>query len=197
MSEPLLNVMKVMLLAGLYLFFVRVLLSVFNELRDPRTVARGHRSSSSSGETAAAAPTPTLRSTPPNVGRGVAEPIRASRPPSTPGAGGPRIATLPVVEAASQHTGRLVVTQPAERAGVTYALGDEITIGRAPTNGIPLDDTYVSTVHARIFKTNGQYFIEDLASRNGTLLNGQTMHATTVLAAGDHLTFGATTLEFG
>ena len=37
MSEPLLNVMKIMLLASLYLFFVRVLWSVYNELRDPRT----------------------------------------------------------------------------------------------------------------------------------------------------------------
>jgi len=92
--------------------------------------------------------------------------------------------------------GQLRVIEPLHLAGGSYRLGPEITMGRAITNGIPLDDTYVSTVHARIFQTNGTYFIEDLASRNGSTLNGQAIVATTALVPGDRLQVGATTMEF-
>jgi pSer/pThr/pTyr-binding forkhead associated (FHA) protein len=54
----------------------------------------------------------------------------------------------------------------------------------------------MSTVHARIFDTNGTYFIEDLASRNGSTLNGQAIVVTTALVPGDVLQFGGTTMEF-
>ena len=92
--------------------------------------------------------------------------------------------------------GQLTVIDPAKLAGHRYTLGREITLGRAGTNGVILDDTYVSTVHARIFHTNGTYFVEDLASRNGSMLNGQAIIATTALMPGDRLTVGATTMEF-
>jgi len=81
-------------------------------------------------------------------------------------------------------------------SGMTFQLGSEITLGRANTNGIVLNDTYVSTVHARIFSTNGTYFIEDLASRNGSTLNGQAIVATTALVPGDVLQLGGSTMEF-
>lgn len=92
--------------------------------------------------------------------------------------------------------GQLRIIEPFHLAGTAYQLGGEITLGRANTNGIPLDDTYVSTVHARIFRTNGTFFIEDLASRNGSTLNGQAVVATTALVPGDRLQLGGTTMEF-
>lgn len=49
----------------------------------------------------------------------------------------------------------------------------EITIGRSDGNIIKLTDNYVSKSHARIFKENDNYFIEDLKSSNGTFVNGQ------------------------
>lgn len=171
MSEPLLNVMKVMLLAGLYLFFVRVLWSVFSELRDPRTVARKRREAEANTRTTA----------------------RRSVAPGPPAHAG-RAAAMATV--APSAVGQLRVIEPAKMAGSTYNLGHEITIGRAPTNGIMIDDTYVSTVHARIWLTHGNYFIEDLASRNGSMLNGQSVVATTALVPGDRLQFGATAMEF-
>ncbi len=169
-SEPLLNVMKVMLLAGLYLFFVRVLWSVFSELRDPRTVARRRRDLDAPADAST---------------RTTARRAAAHAPPAHAGA---------VVTATA--LGRLRVLEPANIAGATYQLGQQITLGRAPTNGIILDDTYVSTVHARIFLTNGTYFIEDLASRNGSTLNGRAIVATTALVPGDRLQVGATAMEF-
>lgn len=171
--------MKIMLLAGLYLFFVRVLWSVYSELRDPRSVVRKQRRAAEAGGAAAGSARTTAR-------RQVGSPA----PPVHAG----RAAAMAVVAPAA--TGQLRVVEPVEHAGYTFQLGREITLGRAPTNGIVLDDTYVSTVHARIFLTNGQYFIEDLASRNGSTLNGQAIVATTALVPGDRLQLGATAMEF-
>ena len=170
MSEPLLNVMKIMLLAGLYLFFVRVLWSVFSELRDPRTLARKRRDLD---PVAASARTTSRR---------VAAP---SRP-----ANAVQAAALAVVT--PQAIGQLRFPD----TGAVVPLGSQITLGRANTNGVVLNDTYVSTVHARIFLTNGTYFVEDLSSRNGSTLNGQAIVATTALVPGDVLQFGATSMEF-
>ena len=182
MSEPLLNVMKVMLLAGLYLFFVRVLWSVFSELRDPRTVARKRAKAAGSSTSATRATTRRAASAAPQA------PSQPGYAPATePAHGGVAVAAA---------RGQLVIIEPAQLAGTGYTLGREITLGRANTNGIVLNDTYVSTVHARIFHTNGTYFIEDLASRNGSSLNEQALVATTALVPGDRVQLGGVTMEF-
>lgn len=184
-SEPLLNVMKIMLLCGLYLFFLRVLWSVFSELRDPRTVARKRnqrRKGAAQPRAGSAAPVASVAQAAPVV------PAAASVY-ATAGAPAP-------MAAAPRAAGQLMVIDPPELAGHRYPLGNEITLGRAHTNGIVLDDTYVSTVHARIFLTNGTYFVEDLASRNGSMINDRQLVATTALAPGDRLQLGATAMEF-
>ena len=88
--------------------------------------------------------------------------------------------------------------EPEHRAGLTWALGNEITLGRGDTCGVHLDDTYVSTIHARIFNTKGTFMVEDLDSRNGTLLNGLPLAPATATAMqpGDRLQIGTTVLEF-
>lgn len=180
--------MKIMLLAGLYLFFVRVLWSVFSELRDPRSVARKRREADAAVATAVAASTPritdnidvTARATTPHG----SEPLAVANPGTA--------AAIAVATPAA--LGQLRMIEPA--TGAMFPLGSDITIGRAASNGIVLDDSYVSTVHARIFFANGTYVVEDLASRNGCTLNGEAIVATTALVPGDRLQVGATTLEF-
>ena len=56
----------------------------------------------------------------------------------------------------------------------------------------------MSGVHARVFNAAGTFMVEDLDSRNGTLLNGTPLDpgSATALSPGDHLQFGATVLEF-
>ncbi len=177
MSEPLLNVMKIMVLAGLYLFFVRVLWSVYNELRDPRTRVQP-RAEPVPPVTNAAAPnmrTTTRRGGP--AAAAVAAPVASNAP----------VAVL---------IGQLMVLEPPENVGLTWALGNEITIGRAATCGLHIDDTYVSSVHARIFNRTGVFVIEDLDSRNGTVLNGNQLTTATELRPGDRIQFGTTLLEF-
>ena len=91
---------------------------------------------------------------------------------------------------------RLRLLEPAGRKGEVWAIPDEVTVGRGGGCGIVLaDDTYVSTLHARLFQQNGEIFVEDLGSTNGTFLNGQPVTAATRIKRGDHVQFGQTVAE--
>jgi two-component system cell cycle response regulator len=47
------------------------------------------------------------------------------------------------------------------------------SMGRHPTNQLPIDDDSISRFHARFVLENGEYFVEDLGSRNGTFIQGK------------------------
>lgn len=47
----------------------------------------------------------------------------------------------------------------------------EYVLGRYPSNDIVIPDPYVSRRHARIFVKDNDWFIEDLDSTNGTIVN--------------------------
>jgi pSer/pThr/pTyr-binding forkhead associated (FHA) protein len=91
--------------------------------------------------------------------------------------------------------GQLVVVKPPEQAGVGYSLADELTVGRAPGCQVRLDDTFVSQLHARVFRREGKYLVEDLGSTNGTYLNERKVAGPMTMAAGDHLQIGSIVLE--
>ncbi len=91
---------------------------------------------------------------------------------------------------------RLRILEPASHEGELYPLGEEITVGRGGGCGIVLpDDSYVSTVHARLFRRGNEVFVEDLGSRNGTFLNGDPVSTATRLRRGDRVQFGETVAE--
>jgi hypothetical protein len=79
--------------------------------------------------------------------------------------------------------------------GHTYSLRPVLSIGRATTSSIVLDDEFVSNEHALITRKNGSWWLEDLSSRNGTLLNDLPLTTNTVVASGDTITIGQTTLK--
>ncbi len=111
-------------------------------------------------------------------------------------AGGPRPPAPAVPVARPQPVGHLSVVAPPERAGHRYRLGDELTVGRAPGCGIALDgDTFVSQMHARVFRRDSEYYVEDLGSTNGTFLNDHKVAAPVALRPGDRLQVGRTVLE--
>ncbi len=56
---------------------------------------------------------------------------------------------------------------------ITHELiGDVITIGRAPSNDVVIDDPTVSAQHAVLTKLPSGYRLKDLGSSNGTQING-------------------------
>lgn len=66
------------------------------------------------------------------------------------------------------------------------------TIGRDSKNYITLDDDYASSKHALISWNGEQWILEDLNSRNGTLLNDLPLERQTVIVSGDVVSIGRT-----
>jgi pSer/pThr/pTyr-binding forkhead associated (FHA) protein len=98
--------------------------------------------------------------------------------------------------APARSTLRLRILEPAGRRGETHAIDRELTVGRGAGCAIVLgDDTYVSQLHARLFQQNGEGYIEDLGSTNGTYVNGKTITGATRLRRGDQVQFGQTVAE--
>jgi len=155
--EQLLTVLKLCLLALLYLFFLRVLRAVWTEVNPPEAAVAADR-----GQVAVAAPTK----------------ARTAR--------GRRKQAVPT---------RLVVVEPPARAGLEFALGPDLTVGRAPGCSLVFDEQYVSQVHSRIFVRDGSVFAEDLGSTNGTWVNGARAVGQMPARLGDRIQVGNVVLE--
>ena len=78
----------------------------------------------------------------------------------------------------------------------TYRFGRRILVGRAPSADLRLDDPRVSRLHARIEMRDDGVFVEDLGSRNGTTVDGQTVSEPRLLAVDDEVTVGSAALVF-
>ena len=99
---------------------------------------------------------------------------------------------------ATRPSGRLKVVEPAGQRGQVVELTTELTLGRSPTCGVPLeDDAFASSLHARVFPLDGELWVEDLGSTNGTYLNDERLAAPTRLRRGDRVRVGRTVLEVG
>ena len=71
------------------------------------------------------------------------------------------------------------------------------TIGRNDDNNFVLTDRWISRNHAMLqCMENGEYYLIDLGSRNGSFVNGRRVSIPVTLAHGDNITFGQTELEF-
>lgn len=110
--------------------------------------------------------------------------------PRTPGlADAPRGPRLTVI--ASGETGL--------PEGRHYPLGSITTLGRDLANDITIADTFASSRHARIEQREGRFWLEDLGSTNGTLLNGATLapYDPVPLDPGDVIAIGQTRFKVG
>lgn len=72
---------------------------------------------------------------------------------------------------------------------------DTTSLGRIGTNDIRLLDEMVSGHHAKVICFQSNYFIEDIASTNGTFVNGKRIRKC-VLKDGDKVSFGPYKLMF-
>jgi len=72
---------------------------------------------------------------------------------------------------------------------------DSVVVGRSSDAEIAVPDRAMSRRHARLFRSGDRWYVEDLGSRNGTVLDGRRIESPTVLAAGSILRVGATTIN--
>lgn len=94
--------------------------------------------------------------------------------------------------------GRLrIIANEAELPVVntTYVLLPITSIGRAASNTIVLPDGYASAEHALIIRRQGQWWLEDQGSRNGTLLNDAPVQTSAIISVGDVIAVGGTHLK--
>jgi hypothetical protein len=71
-----------------------------------------------------------------------------------------------------------------------------LSIGRSKEADIRIDDRYASSLHARVFSREGRFFVEDMNSTNGTLLNGATLQGEAELIDRDTVQIGDTIFRF-
>jgi pSer/pThr/pTyr-binding forkhead associated (FHA) protein len=83
------------------------------------------------------------------------------------------------------------------KAGEDFALDEgEYVIGRSTDNLICIPDTSVSRRHVMVRKEGSVWYVRDLGSGNGTLVNGEPISDEMTLSHGDVLTLGDTELTF-
>jgi len=91
--------------------------------------------------------------------------------------------------------GKLIVTPAGGEAREMYINRDNYVIGRDDGCSLILDDDSASRFHARLTEVGDGLCVEDLGSKNGTLLNGVAVRSAR-LNSGDELVIGDTLLVF-
>jgi len=90
---------------------------------------------------------------------------------------------------------RLTVCE-GPNVGRIYEFRDECTLGRSLEANVRLQDTAVSRKHAKITRKVRGYFLQDLRSGNGTVLNGVLIRSEVQLKPNDRIKLGHIILQF-
>lgn len=85
---------------------------------------------------------------------------------------------------------KLVISDDEGKTMVIPLTRDELTIGRKDGNSIRLTERNVSRRHARIVKRAEGFFLEDLASYNGIVINGARLADPKPMRGGDQILIG-------
>lgn len=83
-----------------------------------------------------------------------------------------------------------------DQLGKRYVIESETTIGRSHLNSLVIDGDSVSRRHARLFWLDGNCYIDDVGSTNGTFVNEAKAERATLLAHGDLLKIGTTIFKY-
>ena len=174
MSEQSLVLLRLCLLALVYLVFLRVLRAVWVELRAEQglTVSRVARGARFARGAKGAEAT--------NRARGAA----SGEAPSGEAPSREAPSREAITRRSAQRASELLLVAPTALAGRKFLLSAETTLGRAPGCGVQIDDVRVSKLHARLFFDDGAWYLEDLGSTNGTQLDGEAVVGPTRIKRG-------------
>jgi predicted component of type VI protein secretion system len=93
----------------------------------------------------------------------------------------------------SVEVGRLVVVASASGeppAGAVFSLDAVNTLGRDVNNAIVIEDQFASAAHCILTFRGRAWYVEDLASTNGTYVNAVPVQGTASVGYGDELQIG-------
>jgi sigma-B regulation protein RsbU (phosphoserine phosphatase) len=90
---------------------------------------------------------------------------------------------------------RLHVQCPSQGEFERVVSGDSLVVGRSSRSDLPVNDPFLSRQHARLFRIGEEWYVEDLGSRNTTLLNHRPVANTARLAQGDVLRLSETEIR--
>ncbi len=77
-----------------------------------------------------------------------------------------------------------------------YMIYGKATIGRDKSCDIVLREKYISGRHVSIWYEKGEWYLEDLGSRNGTIINGQRIRHRVILDPQDEIMLGELKFKF-
>jgi hypothetical protein len=109
---------------------------------------------------------------------------------------------------AAPETGRRAGGRSAPDAWLVVETGDNLdpgsrfdlfggaTLGRSADADIVFRDSYASGLHARVYARADRYFIEDMNSTNGTLLDGAPVIGEVEIPDGAKIAIGDTSFRF-
>jgi hypothetical protein len=104
----------------------------------------------------------------------------------------------PVEAEAAVSLGQLLVVEPGRSglaAGVALPLQTISPIGRRLSNVVVVDDDFVSAEHALLSWRDGRWWLSDVASTNGTFLNGEEVVEPAPVTLGDIIEVGRVKLK--
>ena len=89
-----------------------------------------------------------------------------------------------------------VIAAMGYEPGDDFDVNDGITLGRAASSEVTVDDPFASAAHARIFPRGDFMYIEDMGSTNGTFLNGRQLRKPEQLKVADVIRIGDTEYRY-
>jgi pSer/pThr/pTyr-binding forkhead associated (FHA) protein len=120
---------------------------------------------------------------------------RAAARPRPPAPATPSAPAAALPRRTRRDPSHLLVTE-GPLQGTTIALAQaSVLIGRSPESTLVLDDDYASGKHARIYPQDGDWWVEDLGSTNGTFAGQTRVTEPLALSVGSTLRIGTTVLE--
>ena len=110
--------------------------------------------------------------------------VRTAPPPAS-------VRPAPPPRAGAISEARLTTVNPVDPLPAEYALlKDEVSLGRGEDNDVVIPHASISRTHARLMRRNGTYELMDLNSTNGSYVNEQPVHGSTIVASGSEVRLG-------
>lgn len=128
------------------------------------------------------------------------QPGRSSAPPThtpIPASGDDQVSPAWEGTPAPERPGGLCIIRNGDMAGRSFLLDRPIlTVGRGNESDVVIYSVAISRRHLQFSHQAGEDYVQDLASRSGSQVNGEVLKTSRLLQAGDIITLGDIQLEY-